>query len=45
MTQYNRFLLAEVREMLCRKMEPINIARSLAMPLDQILVLIQLAKH
>lgn len=45
MSQYDRFMVVEVREMLCRKMEPINIARSLAMPLDRVLILIQLAKR
>ena len=44
MSQYNRYIIAEVREMLCRKMKPNNIARSLAIPFDQVLVLISLAK-
>lgn len=42
MSQYERLVIAQVRELMNRKMEPINIAQSMAMPLDRILVLMRL---
>lgn len=44
MLTYSRLMVSQVRELMNRKMEPINIARSMAMPLDVIVVLMQMTK-
>lgn len=44
MSIYSRLMVSQVHELMDRKMEPINIARSMAVSLDVVLVLMQMAR-